>query len=811
MADEKLRYYIEALWTGKGAAVAAKEDIKGVGDAAKGGDSNLKGLNSMLSNVTAGLAAAGGAAAVFKTAFDLAEQGDQIQRTKEKFDALAETIHTTGDALLSGLREATHGAVSDLDLLTAGTTFMNMGFVRSQDEAESLIQKILLLKKPTEDTTTAIDNFSLMLANASVARLDSFGLSSGRVKARMEELQKATAGMTREQAFTIATMEEMSVAIDKQGLSVEDLGTSYERLKTMGINWLNEQKQMLDEGLEPWVKLLLGDYGSATAKAIDDNLQQAKSLEDLTAQFIKLEEAGNKPGATFLGMAGGIDHGKRLIAEGIAANVSSFEEFQAVMGKTAEAGIYTIEVIQRGLYDAVKTGQLVDNALGNLHDGIDPLIAKYKEEHAAQATAADSATDLALTTEELAKQQEAARLAAFRQHEGLIALRDGEQFAKEEQIARAEATAREAETDNLAAAAKARAAASAAELAEMQKAAAIASGDLFASFMRGNGELKFFNESLDDLGPQLVTVNGRTAGQNSELSRLQGIYSKAAQTIRDYDAGLKGVNLTEEGRAQKIAEQQTLMANAEAAMQPLLSVTGQLQTVNVGLTFNQQALNNAFIDAADAAGASGVQMALLTSTLGGYSEEAASALLQQTLMQLKINQLAADFVAEKISISEVKEELRLFSLQVSGTADAMLDSAGKADAMKASLSPLTNGLNDTAMAAETAGNKLRDIPTDIVVKISYNADPFPSIPSNPDGQKGGAGGNAGALMVLPGSGVAPLPPSSRRGSNGNNGGLNLGGVTLQIFVNGADMGKNPKAAARMLASNVIGELQAMVG
>ena len=41
--------------------------------------------------------------------------------------------------------------------------------------------------------TESMENFALMLANQSILRLDSFGISSGKVTARIEELMSATA------------------------------------------------------------------------------------------------------------------------------------------------------------------------------------------------------------------------------------------------------------------------------------------------------------------------------------------------------------------------------------------------------------------------------------------------------------------------------------------------------------------------------------------------------------------------------------------------------------------------------------------
>jgi hypothetical protein len=62
-----------------------------------------------------------------------------------------------------------------------------------------------------------MDNFVLMLANQSVPRLDSFGISSGKARERILELMATVPGMTRETAFMTAVMEQGAIAMEKVG------------------------------------------------------------------------------------------------------------------------------------------------------------------------------------------------------------------------------------------------------------------------------------------------------------------------------------------------------------------------------------------------------------------------------------------------------------------------------------------------------------------------------------------------------------------------------------------------------------------
>ncbi|MEM7342999.1 MAG: hypothetical protein AAF485_02040 [Chloroflexota bacterium] len=118
----------------------------------------------------------------------------------------------------------------------------------------------------------AADEFALMMSNMSVARLDSFGISSGRVRKRIDELMASTAGMTREQAFFTATMEEADQALARLGPELE---TQTQALTAVGSSWedfrgnfgqlildigdasgdfdkLNQDIQDLSEGAKAW-------------------------------------------------------------------------------------------------------------------------------------------------------------------------------------------------------------------------------------------------------------------------------------------------------------------------------------------------------------------------------------------------------------------------------------------------------------------------------------------------------------------------------------------------------------------------------
>ncbi|MDR0608015.1 MAG: hypothetical protein LBG52_06870 [Candidatus Peribacteria bacterium] len=84
--------------------------------------------------------------------------------------------------------------------------------------------------------TQSMADFAALLANQSLPRLDTFGISSGKVRERIEELMNATAGMTREEAFMTAVMEEGTKSMERLGVQSDTAGEKMQKMNTMLYN-----------------------------------------------------------------------------------------------------------------------------------------------------------------------------------------------------------------------------------------------------------------------------------------------------------------------------------------------------------------------------------------------------------------------------------------------------------------------------------------------------------------------------------------------------------------------------------------------
>ena len=209
MAEKNI---LEVIITGKEEASGKLSGILGT----------LGGLGKTAGIVGGALGVAGGA--VVKFAGDLATSAAPAEAVTNTFKNLAASIGEEAAPMLEQLRQATRGMVADTDLMQATNKFMSMGLADSSEEAAKLAEMATQLGSAMGmDATASMEDFALMLANQAIPRLDNFGISSGQVRTRIDELMAADQNLTREQAFMQAVMEQGETSMAKIG---EQSGTT---------------------------------------------------------------------------------------------------------------------------------------------------------------------------------------------------------------------------------------------------------------------------------------------------------------------------------------------------------------------------------------------------------------------------------------------------------------------------------------------------------------------------------------------------------------------------------------------------------
>jgi len=171
--------------------------------------------------------------------------------------------------------------VQDTDLWYASNKFLLMGLTETADETAAMSEMAVQLGLAMGGTATeSMENCALMMANQSIPRLDSFGISSGEARKRIEELT-ATVGMTQDDidegiSDTTKTIEELQDKIYLATLKEQEFTetTSLSRRESSRLKIEAMQKEV--EGSEAYLNVL----NNMTAA------EEAMSREDAFAQVV---------------------------------------------------------------------------------------------------------------------------------------------------------------------------------------------------------------------------------------------------------------------------------------------------------------------------------------------------------------------------------------------------------------------------------------------------------------------------------------------------------------------------------------------
>lgn len=203
-----------------------------------------------------------------KAVYDMGRMGSEIEYTRQKFDRLSIAAGTTGDTLLSELRTATRGTLSDFQLTKQGTDLFQLGLAKTSDEAVRLSTVMTALGMDTGELTLA-------LANQSKRRLDQLGLSLTEFN-KNEAILKAS-GLGKEDAFTQAFLITAEQTVERVGNKGDSAAGSYDRLTASWGNWTNSMRENLN---------VFQPFNNAVSKGLDNSTKQVK-LNDQYQEYLK--------------------------------------------------------------------------------------------------------------------------------------------------------------------------------------------------------------------------------------------------------------------------------------------------------------------------------------------------------------------------------------------------------------------------------------------------------------------------------------------------------------------------------------------
>jgi hypothetical protein len=247
-----------------------KSEMQGLTGAGKS-NGLLSGLGDKMSGafqVFAGnmlTKAAGAVANLGNEMADMIKQGVELARQGEGVRIAFERLGR-GD-ILDGLREATHGTVTDLELMKAAVKFND--FKLPLEELGTMLSFAQQKAKDTgQSVDYMVDSIVTGLGRKSLMILDNLGLSANEVKTKMEEtgdMTKAVGAIIRDQMSKAGDYVETAADratradVDLKN-AMEELGRTFQPLTDAGTNMWNSLKvgalDLLNNAVRPLINAL---------------------------------------------------------------------------------------------------------------------------------------------------------------------------------------------------------------------------------------------------------------------------------------------------------------------------------------------------------------------------------------------------------------------------------------------------------------------------------------------------------------------------------------------------------------------------
>jgi len=220
-----------------------------------------------------------------KQGIELAKQGEGIRIAFERLGR---------SDILDGLREATHGTVTDLELMKAAVKFNDFKL-----PLEELGTMLAFAQQKAKDTGQSVDymvdSIVTGLGRKSLMILDNLGLSAAEIKEKMKEngdMTKAVGAIIREQMAKAGEYIETAADRAQQAdvrlkNSMEDLGRTLSPLTDAGQGLFNTWKVAAIDLLNSAIKPLLQAFTQLGAiQKIQDNVNGGGFLGRITNNLI---------------------------------------------------------------------------------------------------------------------------------------------------------------------------------------------------------------------------------------------------------------------------------------------------------------------------------------------------------------------------------------------------------------------------------------------------------------------------------------------------------------------------------------------
>lgn len=193
--------------------------------------------------------------------------------------------------MMNALIDSSDGTIDRFTAATHAARLLQMGMVDTTDEMSLTGAIVGKLGDQTLTLEQRMRTFTMLLANQSVRRLDTFGLSVEGVTARQKELEAQ--GYSTSDAFKTAVFEEAEVALGILGDTSESAATKIARMETALTNVKTSFAELIVGAVESSVSVdALAQRIEGLAGTVEQIYIMAVSVGVATDAFMRGEDAG---------------------------------------------------------------------------------------------------------------------------------------------------------------------------------------------------------------------------------------------------------------------------------------------------------------------------------------------------------------------------------------------------------------------------------------------------------------------------------------------------------------------------------------
>ena len=688
MATERVNVLVDIAVKGRDQIKGATDDMARLGNSGGVLGRAAGGFKSIGMAAGAAGLAIGAAALAAKKAWNIMGEGAALLRTEARFNKLAASIGATANVLTAELRAATHGTISDMELMASASQLISL---RLADNADQVVRLGAVAGVLNWDMQQVI----LTFANMSTMRLDALGLSVGEVTSKARELELQ--GMSSQEAFKEAVIlaGEAQAALLDVG---DDAVRSMEQAQTGWENAKNNFKMgLVGIADATGITRFVGDIGDALTKlSLSKEENQLKDASAAIATANKNIADGNLSYETYIGyLESAIASGylfadtQKLVSSEIEKVNAAIEEQARAAALAAAGGRDITEVYREWAVATEVVGEQAQNFVKAFSEAVSGMTAANIDpgplvtfgdalnstaENAGAMTFSIDAANAALYKAAQAAGASAAELA-------ILGVATGQFTEAEADAALKTAILQEAIN----------------RLASDYANGEISVREMTAALREQMAEIAAMPSLFNDItnaATQSSALIGDKFGSEPWYRPVNGLVKRDAEEIEKATRSVGGFTQ----QVDHLAEAHKRLASAFSEEVNAKPEDGLIDAAGV---VNIENASKALFEQAQAAGATASQLAMLGVATGQFTEEEAKAALKAAILMEKIKMLAAGVASGDIGIGDAIGGLGSFKEQLDS--GQIAEAAGGVEALGAAANALaTNGPYTAELTAENS-------------------------------------------------------------------------------------------------------------